>query len=86
MDNRIDWDRYAILRRCEDELRSAVDEECRCWVAIRDHMKNEAACEALIHEMFENADQWSGPQASSHYRSELADRIRVLTGRRPGGR
>lgn len=41
------------------------------WARLR-----EAA--ALCKEMFESAEAWSGPMASSHYRGEIADRIRKL--------
>lgn len=39
--------------------------------------------EELLHRMWNDAEHWSGPRASSHYRSSIADAIQAVTGRRP---
>lgn len=41
------------------------------------------ALRLLVHRMWSDAEHWTGPRASSHYRSEVAERIERLTGRRP---
>lgn len=36
----------------------------------------------LVHEMWEQSDDWCGPRASSHYRSQIAEQIGRLTGKK----
>jgi hypothetical protein len=38
---------------------------------------------AIVLEMWLDAEHWSGPSASSHYRSRVADRLRTLGVRIP---
>lgn len=42
-----------------------------------------AALRLLVAEMWADADGWSGPRASSHYRSRIAERARALGVRLP---
>lgn len=42
-----------------------------------------AAARDLVRELVSRVYEWSGPEASSHYRSNIFDRVRIFTGVRP---
>jgi len=68
----------AELRRVNDEVRT-VDIPARAEsVAVeRDALRAEVKqLTALVADMWINADNWSGPNASSHYRSDISFRVR----------
>lgn len=79
-------ERVTHLEAHEEELREARDEadrESDHWqrcnnlaVLERDEARAEVErLRALMIEMWDNAEDWYGPRASSHYRSEIATRV-----------
>jgi hypothetical protein len=55
---------------------------------IKDLRAEVARLRGLVIEMWESAERWSGPTASSHYRSDIADRVgraRAALAEREGG-
>jgi hypothetical protein len=61
-----------LINAYEDEHRRAMQLQERVT-----HLETEVErLRALMIEMWDNAEDWCGPRASSHYRSEIATRIR----------
>ena len=61
-----------------DSFAAAVDDVAHARL-VAQRERDEAR--ALAAEMWENADAWTGPTASSHYRSEISERlVRLKTG------
>jgi len=79
-----------VCSRCHEKYMTVIAERdaARAALAIETSNANALAHErdalraevkqltALVADMWINADNWSGPEASSHYRSDISFRVR----------
>ncbi len=73
-------EKYMVVIAKRDAARAALAIETSNANALaheRDALRAEVKqLTALVADMWLNADNWSGPEASSHYRSDISFRVR----------
>jgi predicted phage tail protein len=64
-----------------EELAKTTTEEEELWAEVERLKGANAAARELMATLWNSADDWHGPKASSHYRGELIEKMAVLIDR-----